>query len=261
MLKPIFLQLLVSTFLCGTSQLNRDDRLHANVKPVTSFSKIMLAPSVNETTFVRDGFPIRVAYKLYKHKNLLRENVKGIILLSNYDASLTSTLLVNIAQSLANENYIAAIIHHRADQGKNFSAQADTLGKDYENVWNEILTKYGGTKSKTVIGGISLAGFAISYLLNKPNSWLKGIKGAALIAASTNPYITVPVINKVCVNDPDVTDEYGNRGGTDLQNEMNAANPSIAALSSCETDNICSGHSTSDSWANFFITKIKAWLP
>ncbi|MEO6669279.1 MAG: hypothetical protein ABIN36_07375 [Ferruginibacter sp.] len=53
------------------------------------------------------------------------------------------------------------------------------------------------------------------------------------------------------MNDPDVTDDYGNRGGTERQNELLTKNASMAALSGCETDNSCTGHHTSDSWAHF----------
>lgn len=259
-MRKLITLLLISICLSSHAQRNRQDIKRTQIKTTQGLKKYFAANATNETTGIRKNFTTPIIYKLYRQKDLARENVKGIILLSNYDADLNTPLLVKIAQALANENYITAIIQFRTNDGS-FTARADTLGKDYENVWNEISTKYGGTKAKTVIGGISFSGFALSYLVSQPNSWVGGIKGIALIAASTNAYVPVPVINKVCMNDPDVTDDYGNRGGEELQNELLTKNASMASLSSCETDNSCTGHHTSDSWAHFFITRIKAWLP
>ena len=196
---------------------------------------------------------------IYRYPTLKKTEVKGVVLLSNFDASLTTPLLADIAQQLANANYIAAILEHRANQANDFTTEAAKVGEDYRNVWNTITVKYGGTIDKTVLGGVSFTGFALSANVFS-NTWFRNIKGLALIASGTSAGIPVPVINKVCDGDAD-TNSYGNKGGTDLQNDLISQNPTIAAASSCETDNICTGHNLHNSWATFFVTKIKAWLP
>lgn len=230
------------------------------VKTNSSLEPVVLGPSSVQTTLIRPGFPIQVQYTLYRFRNLKKEDVKGVVLLCNYD-NAESALLTSIAGELSGKNYLVAIIKHRSYLATGFNAQADTLGKDLENVWKEITSAYGGTVGNTVIGGISFAGFATSYLVNNPSvQWLKGIKGIALIAAGTSAYVPVPVVNRVCKDDPDV-DTYGNNGGANLQNELDLKNPAIAALSTCITDPVCSGHNTHDSWAAFFVTAIRKWLP
>jgi hypothetical protein len=202
-----------------------------------------------------------INYKIYRFQNLNKVNVKGVVLLSSYDASLSMPLLNDIAQQLSNSNYIVAIIQHTANyQSPNFIQQFQLVEDCYVKVMNQIFTNYGGNISKTVIGGLSFTGFALSYDIGQPNSALKAVAGIALIASGTNAYIKVPVVNRVCNADDD-SNSNGNLAGNALQNALNASNPTIASRSSCVTDNICTGHHHNDSWATFFVTKIKTWLP
>lgn len=227
--------------------------IYTKAKAIPTSRYIYNAPSAIENTG-------KVNYKIYRYKQLKKEDVKGLVLLSNYDADLATPLLNNIAQHLSNADYIVAIVQHHGNQGLNFVTEAQKVEHDYLSVMNKIFTAYGGSISKTVIGGISFSGFALSYSLSQQSSPFKNIAGLALIASGTNPYIQVPVINKVCANDVD-SNTFGNIAGDDLQAALNNNNASIAAKSTCQTDAVCNGHNSSDTWADFFITKIKVWLP
>lgn len=221
-------------------------------------SKVLTTPKNNT-------FTDPVNYKLYARNKINAVDIKGVVMLSNYDALLNTLLLNNIAKQLADLNFIVAIVQHRANQNNvkdnnTWQVEINKLSIDYQNVWSHLKSQYSAiSKQKTVVGGLSFTGFALGALAFSDN-WFRDVKGLVLITSGCNANIPLPVINMVCSQDPEV-DSDGNNGGQNLQNALNNVNPSVAAKSTCVTDNICQLHKSSDTWDSFFVSKIMAWLP
>lgn len=239
------------------------NKAHIDSKYAEKKVVLIPAPNFKEKIPSRPGFTEEVWYRIFKYKDLKKSDVKGIVLLSSYSGGIDGpsvAFLDSIAQPLANENFIVAIIGHYGFDSGDYEAGVLNFNEHYANVWDHITKLYGGTIDKTVLGGQSFSGMNLSYILTKPEiTWLNGIKGIVLIAAGSNPWSSVPIINKVCTDDID-SKANGNFCGNELQTILNTNVPAIAAKSVCETDNTCTGHTTEVYWAKFFVENIRKWF-
>ncbi len=244
--------------------ISKAPKAESNADPCkTAMMKKRLAPapSVIDTANVRAGFMDAIEFKLYRHPDLLPCAVRGVVLLSSYDASYNHLLVDRIARKLANDNFIVAIIKHRGQNGTDdFAGESAKVETDYHNVWDYVTKKYGGTIQKTILGGVSFSGFCVPQIIfHNSQGWAKGLKGIVLIASGTSAAIPVPVINMVCKAD-EISNSFGNQAGFALQNALNANNATVAAKSTCQTDDACTGHTDHISWINFFVDNIEKWL-
>lgn len=236
------------------------------VKPNPAMFKVPL-PIINiVTTPVSNAFPAAIKYKRYilpDYGLFPASQPKGCLLMThfstfNYDIGMLDA----IAKQLVQNGIVVAIIAHRGDRTSDWSTDVQKVLTDFKNVFSHLQSQYPSlTNQNTVAGGWSYTGQILSSAVYS-DTWVKQLKGLLLISAGGKEWGNVPIINKVCKDDPVANDEAsGNYGGDNLQQKLQANLPAIAAQSYCETDFInCSGHQYSDTWANFFIDKLKTWF-
>ncbi|MBP6432326.1 MAG: hypothetical protein KA319_11210, partial [Ferruginibacter sp.] len=188
-----------------------------------------------------------IQFGIFEIPGIPSNEIRGMVILSNYDGNLQEPLLKAVGQKLADDKYIVCIINHQVNQDwvdeTKWNNDCQKMEDAYKVVYYAQKTRHNITLNKVAIGGVSFSGFTLQSKINSGNSFFASCRGLVLIASGTNANIAIPVVNIVCENDIE-SNSYGNIAGNMLMSQLNQNNTVIAAKSSCITSSECSGHNT-----------------
>ncbi|MBK7690816.1 MAG: hypothetical protein IPJ31_06770 [Bacteroidetes bacterium] len=252
----------------GNAQSNNriyQKSVRTNVTSLTGpFSKIMIK---NDTiVFPRNGNNIFLVYKLFYNSKAEPQYRKGFIVMGsgNNESNPTEGSLDGLAENAlcnkaAREGYVAAIVQYTKGAGTaNWNESAQQLADDYDACISTLSTKFGIPKSKSVVGGVSYAGFLL-LTANAYSSTLNYCKGLlAPCSATSNDAASnfkIPIFNICCAGNYEVG--YGNVTGSTFYNAINA---NVKNKSECTIDNGCTSH-CGNLWTNELFNKLQFWLP
>ena len=221
----------------------------------------------NDTiVFARNGKPTYLIIKLYYNSISKTSFRKGILVMGsgNNEANPTEGKLngqsENALCNMAVQNgYVAAIVQYTKGAGTaNWNASAQQLAEDYDACISTLSTQFNIPKSRSVIGGVSYAGFLLLTANAYYNtlSYCKGLL-APCSATSTDAAsnFKIPIYNICCAGNYEVG--YGNVTGSTLYNAINA---NVKNKSECIIDNSCTSH-CGNLWTNELFNKMQFWLP
>lgn len=246
----------------------------------TSFTVLLLAcnskndSETSQNTESHQEVINGITVKIYQNNNTTATNIKGILLMGSGNdennpstGSLDGILENKLCAKLAAENWICAIVAYRDQPPLNTTTWNDNarmLTTDFSNVANGIIAKYGGSRNKTVMGGVSYTSFVAMGESKLPDSPIKDFAGIIAACGGSSTWASaiyyLPVANIVCQgnNEGDVS---GNSFNTDIK--AKGLTQHIKDVSSGITDTTCNGHcggQDSDIWLNFMYNNAKLFV-
>jgi hypothetical protein len=198
------------------------------------------------------------------------EDYKGIISLGSGNdpedptaGSINDGYLISLAQKLASQGYLIAIVEYRDEppvgaNWENWTSNVAMLSTDLNDAANAMAEEFGLERSQIVLGGSSYAANAlISHSAWGTGTFLDtrgfiAIMGSSALDTAQN--IKSPILAFACNQEP-----FGTNYGKSLFDNINDA--TIKDQSFGYTDNSCSGHNTSNDWQDMIVEKVKNWLP
>ena len=235
-------------------------------------------PDATTVTTRTDNVGNGVQIKLYRRQGLTRAEVKGIVLLGSSNdyndphTGLLDDVLINaLCEKLALDNFIGATVAYRDEPVKVGNPPVVNFGMlatDFNNALNYIISNYGGTRSKAVLGGLEYAGSAIAYSATRTNSPLLGISGVVAVRSSLHwqdtqtmqvplAFMTTP---SLCADGMSPSQIYPS-----LPAPIKAKSICTDAVPTPDDWNCGSpaykNAPASAEWLNFFYNRIKIWIP
>ncbi|HMT35030.1 MAG TPA: hypothetical protein PKC41_04175 [Chitinophagaceae bacterium] len=220
----------------------------------------------NDTiVFPRNGKSTFLVYKVFYNSSASSQFRKGLLVMGsgNNESNPTVGKLDEPAENaLCNKavqnGYVAAILQYTKGPGiVNWNASAQQLADDYDVCISTLSTKFNIPKSKSVVGGVSYAGFLL-LTVNAYFNTLNYCKGLLAPCSATNTdaasQFKIPIYNICCKGEYEVGG--GNVTGSTLYNAIHA---NVKSKSECVIDNNCQSH-CGNLWTNELYTKMNYWL-
>lgn len=263
--------IILACIFAGKSQTNNriyQKRYHTAIKPLTK--PLKEGPNTtmvqNDTiVFQRNGQPTFLIYKIYYNSSSSAQYRKGILVMGsgNNESNPTEGKLDEAAENaLCNKamqnGYIGAVLRYTKGPGiANWNASAQQLAADYDACISTLSTKFSIPKSKSVIGGVSYAGFLL-LTANAYYNTLSYCQGLLAPCSATSTaaasQFKIPVYNICCNGGYEEGD--GNVTGPTLYNAINAT---VKSKSECAIDGNCNTH-CGNLWTNELFNKMDYWL-
>lgn len=267
MKKLALLSLLLGFFLQVNAQLfDVWKRQKSKVPPIVGGVRpdlISLLTKVTNEIQTNNG----ISYKVYYNTNAAAQYRKGILVLgSGNDANSPTVGRLDgaaenaLCQKAADNGYVAAIVQYTKGAGvSDWNGSAAQMGRDFDKCIVTLATKFGISKTKSVVGGFSYTSFMLltDTAFNTTLAYTQGLLAAC---GSTDEYkassFKIPVYSIVCAGGYE-----GNLAGQELYNKIIEKNSSsnVKAKSEGVTDASCTTH-CGGNWTDKLYNKMNAWL-
>jgi hypothetical protein len=171
-----------------------------------------------------------------------------------------------LCNKAAQNGYLAAIVQYRKTLGtqtttyshtseKSWNDSSEQIAQDYDKCITALSGKYGVAKSKSVVGGVSFAGFMLlnDIAIDTTLGYCQGVLAPRSAAGDWQAqHFNIPVYSIACSGHNE--DDYS---GADLYAHI--TNAAIKAKSAGVTDTGCSTH-TDSNWIDQMYAQMTAWL-